>query len=360
MAPSIDCIASLYCAEDVTGGEWDDEEQESGQMEVQRLTTDLLQPIVFLDFPVEDDDAIAVLLQKESRYMPEADYPGRYRSRDLNAGARQNAISWMLKVQACHNFGPLTIALSVNYMDRFMSRHHLLQHKTWMLQLLSVACISLAAKMEETEVPILLDLQVENAEHIFEAHTIQRMELLVLSTLEWQMSSVTPFSYIDYYFHKLGISNTLLRALLSRVSEIILATVRETMFLVYQPSVIAAAATICSLEEVTALQAADLHRVFVDLSVNVDALKKCYQDIQVHLVDSHCRQQSSKKRGFQCLSEPLSPVGVLEAAAFSRNGHQSTTGSSPESSPGVGLLATPTNAHKQRKLDDFCSSLAWL
>jgi hypothetical protein len=29
-------------------------------------------------------------------------------------------------VQACHNFGPLTIALSVNYMDRFMSRHHLL------------------------------------------------------------------------------------------------------------------------------------------------------------------------------------------------------------------------------------------
>jgi cyclin D1/2/4 len=69
-------------------------------------------------------------------------------------------------------------------------------------------------------------MQVENAEHIFEAHTIQRMELLVLSTLEWQMSSVTPFSYIDYYFHKLGIGNTLLRALLSRVSEIILATVR--------------------------------------------------------------------------------------------------------------------------------------
>lgn len=68
-------------------------------------------------------------------------------------------------------------------------------------------------------------LQVQQVEHIFEAHTIQRMELLVLSTLEWRMSSVTPFSYIDYFFHKLGISNLLLRALLSRVSEIILATV---------------------------------------------------------------------------------------------------------------------------------------
>ncbi len=80
----------------------------------------------------------------------------------------------------------------------------------------------------------------------------------------------------------------------------------------------------------------------------------------MHLVDSHRRQQSSKKRGFQCLSEPLSPVGVLEAAAIGRNGCESTTGLSPESSPGVGLLATPTNAHKQRKLDVFCSSLAWL
>jgi cyclin D1/2/4 len=83
------------------------------------------------------------------------------------------------------------------------------------------------------------------------------------------MSSVTAFSYVDYFFHKLGISNTLLRALLSRVSDIILATARETIFLEYQPSIVAAAATICSLEEVTALKAADLHGVFADLSVDM-------------------------------------------------------------------------------------------
>lgn len=70
------------------------------------------------------------------------------------------------------------------------------------------------------------DVQVEQVEHVFEAHTIQRMELLVLSTLEWRMSVVTPFSYIDYFFHKLGISNLLLRALLSRVSEIVLKSVK--------------------------------------------------------------------------------------------------------------------------------------
>ena len=32
--------------------------------------------------------------------------------------------------------------------------------KAWVMHLLSVACLSLAAKMEEIEVPLLLDLQV--------------------------------------------------------------------------------------------------------------------------------------------------------------------------------------------------------
>jgi hypothetical protein len=67
---------------------------------------------------------------------------------------------------------------------------------------------------------------VEKAEQVFEAHTIQRMELLVLSTLEWRMSVVTPFSYIDYFFHKLGISGVLLWALLTRMSEIVLKALK--------------------------------------------------------------------------------------------------------------------------------------
>jgi hypothetical protein len=49
----------------------------------------------------------------------------------------------------------------------------------------------------------------------------------------------------------------------------ILECFTETAFLVYQPSVVAAAATICSLEEVTTLQAADLHQLFVDLSIDM-------------------------------------------------------------------------------------------
>jgi cyclin D1/2/4 len=37
------------------------------------------------------------------------------------------------------------------------------EDKAWMTQLLSVACLSLAAKMEETYVPPSLDLQVRDS-----------------------------------------------------------------------------------------------------------------------------------------------------------------------------------------------------
>jgi cyclin D1/2/4 len=41
-----------------------------------------------------------------------------------------------------------------------MCRSCFQEDKAWMTQLLSVACLSLAAKMEETSVPQSLDLQV--------------------------------------------------------------------------------------------------------------------------------------------------------------------------------------------------------
>lgn len=63
---------------------------------------------------------------------------------------------------------------------------------------------------------------------MFEAKTIQRMELLVLSTLKWRMQAVTPFSYVDYFLRELngGDPPSGRSALLS--SELILCIARGT------------------------------------------------------------------------------------------------------------------------------------
>ena len=111
----------------------------------------------------------------------------------------------MMKVNAHYGFSVVTAFLAINYLDRLLSSLHFQRDKPWMIQLAAVTCLSLAAKVEETQVPLLLNLQVEDNEYVFEAKTIQRMELLVLSTLQWTMNPVTPLSFIDLIIRRFGL-----------------------------------------------------------------------------------------------------------------------------------------------------------
>lgn len=56
--------------------------------------------------------------------------------------------------------------------------------------------------MEECEAPALSSYRVD--EYDFEGNTIQRMELLVLNTLEWKMCFATPFAYLNFFIIKFG------------------------------------------------------------------------------------------------------------------------------------------------------------
>lgn len=76
--------------------------------------------------------------------------------------------------------------------------------KGWPFQLLSVACLALAAKMEEISVPLLLDLQMKEPKFLFKPKTIQKMELTVMTILKWRLRAVTPFDFVHYLVSKLS------------------------------------------------------------------------------------------------------------------------------------------------------------
>lgn len=79
--------------------------------------------------------------------------------------ARQEAVRWILAVNSYHSFSAFTAVLSVDYLDRFLASSHFskeMSMKPWMVQLAAIACLSLAAKVAETHVPLLLDLQVSS------------------------------------------------------------------------------------------------------------------------------------------------------------------------------------------------------
>ncbi|PPD68893.1 hypothetical protein GOBAR_DD34229 [Gossypium barbadense] len=252
-------------------------------------------------YPNPDENAISRLIDSESHHMPLPDYLRRCQDRSVDVISRQDSINWMLKVHAHYHFSPVTAFLTVNYFDRYLSSYSLPQANGWPFQLLSVACLSLAAKMEEPQVPLLLDLQVFEPRFVFEPKTIQRMELRVMAALNWRLCSVTPFDYLHYFISKLPSCSTRLSdsfsSIIAASSDLILNTTRVIDFLRFAPSTMAAAALLCATGD----------------SLECPAL--CHQLMEEYLVDTCPSARFKELRVEQPSTSPPSPVGVLDAAA---------------------------------------------
>lgn len=67
--------------------------------------------------------------------------------------------------------------------------------------------------------------QVEETKYVFEAKTIKRMEILVLSILEWKMNPVTPLSFLHHLTRRLGLNNLLSLQLLNNCESLLLTVI---------------------------------------------------------------------------------------------------------------------------------------
>ncbi|XP_019102604.2 cyclin-D1-1 isoform X2 [Beta vulgaris subsp. vulgaris] len=249
---------------------------------------------------VEKDESIIAGFIEEERNSDEGVLDSSALSSSLqDSSARSRSVAWILKVRAFYGFEAVTAYLAVNYLDRFLSCHHLplfemQQTGGWPLQLLSVACLSLAAKMEEPLVPSLLDLQVESAKFVFEPKTIQKMELLVLGVLNWRLRLVTPFTFISFFAYKLDATGSYAGLLIARSTNILLSNLHEGSFLEYWPSSIAAAAILCAAIEMPSLSFVTLEHAesWCD-GLCKEEVEKCYKLMKQYVVD-HSRRKSIK------------------------------------------------------------------
>ncbi|TKY56313.1 Cyclin-D3-1 protein [Spatholobus suberectus] len=337
MAPSFDCVSSLLCAEDNSVF---DENDYGGSVEMLEDTwqhpryhrnrgqsENLDDPNGW--FPLQSDECLRLMVEKECHHMPCGDYVNRLRSGDLDFGARKDAIDWIEKVREHYGFGPLCAYLSINYFDRFLSAYELPKQRAWTMQLLAVGCLSLAAKMEETDVPLSLDLQVGESKYIFEAKTIQRMELLVLSTLRWRMQAITPFSFIDYFLYKMNDDQSPIGASILRSIQLILSTVRGIDFLEFRPSEIAAAVAISVVGEAQTVHTEKAISVLIQLA-GKERVLKCVKLIQELSSSSGSAKDASASVSVPCV--PKSPIGVLNTACFSYKSDDTNAASCANSS----------------------------
>ncbi|CAN1311114.1 CYCD1-1 [Linum perenne] len=308
-----DCLSDLLCAEESSELFSGDSPAEcSSDIESSSCT----------------EESIATFIVDEDRFVPGFDYLARFQTRSLDASAREEAVTWILKVQAYYNFSPLTAYLAVNYLDRFLYSRRMPKTEGWPLQLLSAACLSLAAKMEEPMVPTLLDLQVESAKFVFEPRTIGRMELLVLSVLDWRLRSVTPFSFIGFF------------ALFVHVySPYTLSCTTEASFVEYRPSSIAAAAVLCAANEIPSLSLANPEHAesWCD-GLSKEKILSCYTLMQELEMDNNSNRRMTTPES----SSPVTATGRKRSITTTTTTSESVSSSSSSSS-----------SIKRQKLNNF-------
>ncbi|KAM7251063.1 hypothetical protein ACFE04_022946 [Oxalis oulophora] len=220
---------------------------------------------------------------------------------------RKEAVDWILRVKAHYGFRVLTVVLALNYFDRFSSLGFKFV-KPWMGQLVAVACLSLAAKVEETHVPLLLDLQVEESRFVFEAKTIQRMELLVLSSLNWKMHPVTPISFIDHVIRRLRLRTRSHLEFLQSCERLMLSVFYDLKIMCYPPSVLATAIMLQVIKEFEPCNQMEYQNQLVDLlKVSRDEVVTCFNLLQELLADNGSHNQKRKR-----VSVPSSPNCVID------------------------------------------------
>lgn len=175
-------LDALYCDEE----KWEEEEgaeeglslisSEEGSDVTTNTTTSSgssLSPLLLLEQDLfwEDEELNSLFSKENIQQQAYHDLNNNNNNNDKNSknvnldsssfsDPRREAVEWMLKVNAHYGFSALTATLAVTYLDRFLLSFHFQREKPWMIQLVAVTCISLAAKVEETQVPLLLDLQV--------------------------------------------------------------------------------------------------------------------------------------------------------------------------------------------------------
>uniref|UniRef100_A0ACD5XD75 Uncharacterized protein n=1 Tax=Avena sativa TaxID=4498 RepID=A0ACD5XD75_AVESA len=221
--------STLFCLED--GSDLFDDDASPDDADFGLAADDHL---LFLDR--DDDEYVALMLSKEEGAGAAA-VGGSDEMDEWTRAARAVCVDWIVKTNGRFLFSGKTAYVAVTYLDRFLAQRRVDRGQEWALQLLAVACLSLAAKVEEHRVPRLPEFRPDGCD--FDSASILRMELLVLGTLKWQMIAATPFPYLGCFAARFRHDER--KPIVLRAVKCIFASLKAMSSVEYQPSTIALA-----------------------------------------------------------------------------------------------------------------------
>lgn len=174
----------------------------------------------------------------EGHRVPRKGYMDR--QGDINSKMREILIDWLSEVHLKFKLKPETMYLTVNLIDRFLSRRPVSRHK---LQLVGCTGMLIASKYEEIYAPEVRDF-VYISDKAYTRDQILMMETIMLNTLKFNLTVPSALRFGQRYIKLVSSADMVFKMLVRYLMEL---TLQNYEFLNYFPSKIATSAIYLAL-----------------------------------------------------------------------------------------------------------------
>ncbi|KAL8502246.1 hypothetical protein ACS0TY_021385 [Phlomoides rotata] len=230
------------------------------------------------------NDKFPSLFHTETHHMPSDTYFHNLISETSHLSVRHEIVSSIFNYS--RDFDSFLSYLAINYMDRFLSTQSIRDWKPWIFKLVSISCISLALKMRKIDF-FFSDLMAGDGGFMFNSHTIERMEMMILGALNWRMRSVNPFSFNNYFISFFNFNDkSSIQSLKNRATEIMLKGQNDIKLLEFKPSIISGAALLTAANELFPVQFPSFRDSICSCPyVDKGNLQHCYDVMKENVVE---------------------------------------------------------------------------
>ena len=142
---------------------------------------------------------IIFTLLKEEQEAKDKGYIDPYylisKEREITPEMRTMIIDWLFEVHQLFNFQEKSLFMTVQLMDRFLTKETIESNE---LQLLILTCINISSKHEELEYPIL-DNFITVSGYNYTADDMIKMESRVLRAIDWEIVSPNLYDFFQIF-----------------------------------------------------------------------------------------------------------------------------------------------------------------
>ncbi|XP_076370122.1 G1/S-specific cyclin-D2-like [Tachypleus tridentatus] len=226
------------------------------------------------------DKTLQNALRLEERYTVTSSYFNCFQ-KELKPYMRNVVTTWMWEVCEDEQCQKDVFPLAVNCLDRFLC---VVEIRKSQLQLVGAVCLFLASKVRQTR-PILSEKLCAYTDNSVTLEELLNWELLVLSRLKWDVSSVVPNDFIQPIFQQLSLSkgSEVARSHAETFIELCCIDFKLSM---HPPSMIAAASVGAAVQGLLWVdkqwtsQKELLTRLRQISGIEVDCLRACLEQIE--------------------------------------------------------------------------------